>query len=92
MDPEELWHEHGDCISGIFYLHLPRGTFGTEFKDPFLKNIEPKHLNWHLYHGTWVHRPKKPESMEWRYVLAADLTDLSVWPFPPGGGIRKGRV
>ena len=72
VDAEDLWHDHSIGVSGVFYLRVPDKT-GTEFQEVSIPNIVPRELHWHLFQSSWVHRPMKVESEDWRYVLAADM-------------------
>lgn len=85
-DREKLWHTHQygseRTLSGVYYLRLPKDAIredsGTEFAYNGVENSErfkstPKDFTWIIYPGKVYHRPMPPQSLEHRFVLAADL-------------------
>ena len=84
---DAYWHHHnkhsGNSMSGIMYLHIPNdvtdlSTCGTEIapngpegSDKFF--IHPNKQTWNIYPSETWHRPGPAQSMNWRYVLAADI-------------------
>lgn len=78
----EINNERPVILSGLFYLHVPDDNdnidlCGTEFapngldsKERF--NIKPEYGKWFIYPGYYWHRTMPQQSMNWRYVIAAD--------------------
>lgn len=72
-----------DTVSGIWYVHIPKvdpqDISGTEFSmygppgfnDPFF--LKPNHLTWNIYPSKLWHRPGICDSIDYRFVFAADM-------------------
>ena len=72
-----------DTLSGIWYVHIPPVSqpelSGTEyamdgapnFKDTFF--LKPNNLTWNVYPSKLWHRPGITDSIEYRFVFAADM-------------------
>jgi hypothetical protein len=84
---DSYWHHHnkhsGNSMSGIMYLHIPDdvtdiGSCGTEIA-PNGPEGDGKFFTssndraWNVYPSQTWHRPGPAQSMNWRYVLAADI-------------------
>ena len=80
------WHPtkpDAQILSGIWYLHIPedvkdRDYCGTEMApqgpqsdDKFF--VRPTDGNWLIYPGNMWHRPGIVQSLQYRFVLAADI-------------------
>ena len=80
------WHPtkpDSQILSGIWYLHIPedvkdRDYCGTEMApqgpqsdDKFF--VRPTDGNWLIYPGNMWHRPGIVQSLQYRFVLAADI-------------------
>ena len=93
-----LWHNHyknakTDTLSGVYYLYLPKDidllTAGTEMAPNGVNAdhktryfAEAKVGNWLIYHGEKWHRPGILQSLEDRFVVAADMVikkNIQVW-------------
>ena len=72
-----------DTLSGIWYVHIPKvqnqDITGTEysmlgppsFGDNFF--LKPKELTWNIYPSKLWHRPGITDSLDYRFVFAADM-------------------
>jgi hypothetical protein len=72
-----------DTLSGIWYVHIPtvaeQTITGTEysmsgppnFEDTFF--LEPNSLTWNIYPSKLWHRPGICDSIDYRFVFAADM-------------------
>jgi len=80
------WHPQNPdakMLSGIFYLHIPedvqdRDYCGTEMApngpdsdDKFF--VKPSDYSWLVYPSNQWHRPGIVQSMDYRFILAADV-------------------
>ena len=86
-DRDKLWHHHHKngthMLSGIFYLHIPpdvkdrdyAGTemapFGPTHEEKFF--VRPKDYTWLIYPSKEWHRPGIVQSVQYRFILAADI-------------------
>jgi hypothetical protein len=72
-----------DTVSGIWYLHIPtvqeQDITGTEFSLTGAPNFEnsfflkPNELTWNVYPSKLWHRPGICDSIDYRFVFAADM-------------------
>jgi hypothetical protein len=71
-----------DTVSGIWYVHIPPVTepdlSGTEFgfDHPTFEDtifLKPNNLTWNVYPSKLWHRPGITDSIEYRFVFAADM-------------------
>jgi len=70
-------------LSGIWYLHIPddvkdRDYCGTEMAPNGVDGddryfVRPTDGNWLIYPGNMWHRPGIVQSLQYRFVLAADI-------------------
>lgn len=72
-----------DTVSGIWYVHIPtvenQSITGTEFSmdgppnfdDTFF--LKPNNLTWNVYPSKLWHRPGITDSIDYRFVFAADM-------------------
>jgi len=80
------WHPknpNSKMLSGIFYLHIPedvkdRDYCGTEMAPTGPENndkyfVKPTDYNWLVYPSNQWHRPGIVQSMDYRFILAADI-------------------
>ena len=84
-DRETLWHHHHHdkehkTLSGVFYLQVPilDDDCGTEFapNGPEQKErvmLPPRLGQWVIYNGQEWHRPGVVKSMDYRFIVAADM-------------------
>tara|TARA_B100000902_G_scaffold386360_1_gene428929 strand:+ start:1024 stop:1557 length:534 start_codon:yes stop_codon:yes gene_type:complete len=87
-DRDKLWHHHNHnpkttTVSGVYYLHLPEDVKDLEKAGTELAPISPegegnffvpwKTGNWMIYPGKVWHRPGVVQSMDDRYIVAADM-------------------
>ena len=71
-----------DTLSGIWYVHIPPVSqpelSGTEFgfDHPTFNDtifLKPNNLTWNVYPSKLWHRPGITDSIEYRFVFAADM-------------------
>jgi hypothetical protein len=72
-----------DTLSGIWYVHIPtvqdQDITGTEFSmsgPPNFDNtffLQPNELTWNIYPSKMWHRPGITDSLDYRFVFAADM-------------------
>ena len=71
-----------DTLSGIWYVHIPPVSepdlSGTEFgfDHPTFSDtifLKPNNLTWNVYPSKLWHRPGITDSIEYRFVFAADM-------------------
>tara|TARA_B100000085_G_scaffold262929_1_gene268569 strand:- start:3705 stop:4238 length:534 start_codon:yes stop_codon:yes gene_type:complete len=87
-DRDTLWHHHNHnpatkTVSGVFYLHLPEDVKDLEKAGTELAPNSPegegnffvpwKTGHWMIYPGAVWHRPGVVQSLNDRYIVAADM-------------------
>lgn len=87
-DRDTLWHHHNHnpatkTVSGVFYLHLPEDVKDLEKAGTELAPVSPegegnifvpwKTGHWMIYPGAVWHRPGVVQSLNDRYIVAADM-------------------
>lgn len=87
-DRDTLWHHHNHnpatkTVSGVFYLHLPEDVKDLEKAGTELAPDSPegegnffvpwKTGHWMIYPGAVWHRPGVVQSLNDRYIVAADM-------------------
>ena len=87
-DRDTLWHHHNHnpatkTVSGVFYLHLPEDVKDLEKAGTELAPDSPegegnffvpwKTGHWMIYPGAVWHRPGVVQSLNHRYIVAADM-------------------
>jgi hypothetical protein len=85
-DRSNYWHQHlregSVVLSGVYYLHIPKGvdmtTSGTEFAPYGPENeghffVPAQVGHWAIWPGKAWHRPGVLTSEEFRYIIAADM-------------------
>lgn len=80
---DNLWHHHDKHgmrgLSGILYLHVPKGCEGTEMAPNGPEGdgkfyIKPNAHTWNIYPSELWHRPGiNRNEKEFRFILAADV-------------------
>ncbi len=77
-----LWHHHNKHdikgLSGILYLHVPKGAEGTEIAPNGPEGdgkffTEPAPHTWFIYPSEVWHRPGQNPNKEYRFILAVDI-------------------
>lgn len=87
-DRDKLWHHHNHnpetkTVSGVYYLRLPKDVKDLEKAGTELAPINPegegnifvpwKTGHWMIYPGAIWHRPGVVQSIDDRYIVAADM-------------------
>jgi len=88
IDRNNLWHHHHydqafGKLSGIWYVHIPPDVTnpeltGTEFALNGVNGgdnifIKPNSFTWNIYPSKIWHRPGITDSIDYRFVFAADM-------------------
>ena len=87
-DRDKLWHHHNHnpatkTVSGVYYMHLPEDVKDLETAGTELAPVSPegegnffvpwKTGHWMIYPGAIWHRPGIVQSLDDRYIVAADM-------------------